>query len=96
MLASRDDPLEYWFVFLDGEEAFIEWSTFDSTYGSRHLAKRWKQDGTASASARLSCSTWSGDRDLDIMKERNSTPWLSEYGVGRGRRGRAAGHLLVS
>lgn len=78
VLASRDDPLEYWFVFLDGEEAFIEWSTFDSTYGSRHLAKRWKQDGTASRVRALVLLDMVGDRDLDIMKERNSTPWLSE------------------
>ncbi|MBM3788854.1 MAG: M28 family peptidase, partial [Acidobacteria bacterium] len=47
VLAGRRDKLDYWFVFFDGEEAFVEWSTFDSTYGSRHLAKRWKNDGTA-------------------------------------------------
>ena len=78
VLASRNDHLEYWFVFLDGEEAFIEWSTFDSTYGSRHLAKRWKQDGTASRIRALVLLDMVGDRNLDIMKERNSTPWLSE------------------
>lgn len=78
VLSSQDDPLEYWFVFLDGEEAFVEWSTFDSTYGSRHLAKRWKQDGTASRVRALILLDMVGDRDLEIMKERNSTPWLNE------------------
>ena len=78
VLAGRDDGLDYWLVFLDGEEAFIEWSTFDSTYGSRHLAKRWKQDGTASLVRALILLDMVGDRDLEIMKERNSTPWLNE------------------
>lgn len=30
-------------VFLDGEEAFIEWTDTDSIYGARHLAKKWKK-----------------------------------------------------
>lgn len=29
-------------IFFDGEEAFREWSAFDSLYGSRHLAKKWE------------------------------------------------------
>jgi glutaminyl-peptide cyclotransferase len=76
VLAPRKDGLDYWFVFLDGEEAFIEWSTFDSTYGSRHLALRWKQDGTASKIKALILLDMIGDRDLDVFKETNSTPWL--------------------
>ncbi|CAL9731765.1 hypothetical protein MOUN0_M04918 [Monosporozyma unispora] len=32
-------------VFFDGEEAFKEWSDTDSLYGSRHLAKKWAQEG---------------------------------------------------
>lgn len=28
-------------IFFDGEEAFYEWSDYDSLYGSRHLAKKW-------------------------------------------------------
>jgi len=76
VLASHKDGLDYWFVFLDGEEAFIEWSTFDSTYGSRHLARRWKQEGTASKIKSLILLDMIGDRDLDVFKETNSTPWL--------------------
>ncbi|PAA94373.1 hypothetical protein BOX15_Mlig018737g2, partial [Macrostomum lignano] len=34
-------------VFFDGEEAFKEWTRTDSLYGSRHLAQKWAQDGTA-------------------------------------------------
>lgn len=28
-------------IFFDGEEAFVEWSDTDSTYGARHLAQKW-------------------------------------------------------
>lgn len=27
-------------IFFDGEEALVEWTEFDSLYGSRHLASR--------------------------------------------------------
>lgn len=30
------------FLFLDGEEAFKEWTATDSIYGARHLAEKWK------------------------------------------------------
>ena len=30
-------------VFFDGEEAFREWSSTDSLYGSRHLADLWRK-----------------------------------------------------
>jgi len=78
VLASRADKLDYWLLFLDGEEAFVEWSTFDSTYGSRHLARRWKQDGTAPRIKALILLDMIGDKSLDILRDTNSTPWLSD------------------
>lgn len=36
-------------VFFDGEEAFVEWRGGDHTYGSRHLAQRWKTTAHAGA-----------------------------------------------
>lgn len=30
------------FIFFDGEEAFVQWSSKDSLYGSRHLAEKWQ------------------------------------------------------
>jgi glutaminyl-peptide cyclotransferase len=78
VLASRKDGFDYWFVFLDGEEAFIEWSTFDGTYGSRHLAKRWKEDGTAGKVRAMILLDMIGDKNLKILKEANSTPWLMD------------------
>lgn len=32
-------------IFFDGEEAFKDWTQTDSLYGSRHLAKTWKNSG---------------------------------------------------
>jgi glutaminyl-peptide cyclotransferase len=78
VLAERKDALDYWFVFLDGEEAFVQWSAFDSTYGSRHLASRWKKEGTVPRIKALILLDMIGDRDLDIFQETNSTPWLME------------------
>src|SRR2546422_928776 len=45
VVAKDRGPLDYWLVFLDGEEAFVELSSFDSTHGSPHLARRWKKEG---------------------------------------------------
>jgi glutaminyl-peptide cyclotransferase len=78
ILAASKDPLDYWFVFLDGEEAFIEWSTFDSTYGSRHLARRWKNEGVASRIRALILLDMIGDKDLDIWYETNSAKPLMD------------------
>jgi glutaminyl-peptide cyclotransferase len=76
VLHGRDSGADYWFVFLDGEEAFVQWSTFDSTYGSRHLARRWKQEGIVARVKALVLLDMIGDRNLDLIKDTNSTPWL--------------------
>ena len=79
VLDSRKANFDYWFIFFDGEEAFVEWSMgFDGTYGSRHLAKRWKAEGTAAKVKCLILLDMVGDKRLDIQKESNSTPWLMD------------------
>lgn len=67
-----------WLVWTDGEEAFVKWSDSDSLYGTKHLAAKWQQDGTAKKIKALLLVDMIGDADLDIQKETNSTPWLSE------------------
>lgn len=42
--AARND-LSIMFVFFDGEEAIQNWSSSDSIYGARHLAKIWNDQG---------------------------------------------------
>jgi Zn-dependent M28 family amino/carboxypeptidase len=78
VLSTSMETLDYWFIFLDGEEAFVDWSSFDSTYGSRHLAKRWKADGTAGRIKALILLDMIGDKNLDIFKDSHSTRWLSD------------------
>jgi Zn-dependent M28 family amino/carboxypeptidase len=78
VLADSSGQYEYWFLFFDGEEAFIEWSAFDSTYGSRNLARKWKEDGTASKIRSLILLDMTGDKDLDIQYETNSTKALMD------------------
>ena len=78
VLAANNDDSDYWFLFLDGEEAFIEWSTFDSTYGSRHLAQRWKTEGVVPKIRALILLDMIGDKNLDIWYEKNSTKRLMD------------------
>ncbi len=70
------DGYSVWLVFFDGEEAFKEWSNSDSTYGSRHLAAKWQNDGTLKRIKAFIILDMIGDRDLDIQRDSNSTGWL--------------------
>lgn len=38
--SSSDNELTLQFLFLDGEEAFVKWTSTDSIYGARHLASK--------------------------------------------------------
>lgn len=77
---SKSKP-EYtlWFVLFDGEEAVVDWNAMrgrDNTYGSRHLASKLKADGTLGRVRALVLFDMIGDKDLDIQREAESTPWL--------------------
>ncbi|HME33456.1 MAG TPA: M28 family peptidase, partial [Terriglobales bacterium] len=60
------------------EEAFVKWTDTDSLYGTKQLAQKWQQDGTAKKIKAFILVDMIGDADLDIQKETNSTPWLSD------------------
>jgi Zn-dependent M28 family amino/carboxypeptidase len=70
------DGYSVWLVFFDGEEAIQSWSDSDSTYGSRHLAARWGRDGTLSKIKAFILADMIGDKDLDILRDTQSTDWL--------------------
>jgi Zn-dependent M28 family amino/carboxypeptidase len=70
--------LTYWLVFFDGEEAFKTWSDTDSLYGSRHLAAKLTQDGELSRIQAMILVDMIADADLDIRREQDSTPWLTD------------------
>ena len=63
-------------VWLDGEEAYGEWSDTNGTYGSRHLAERWAREGALSRIKALINVDMIGDKDLGIVLETNSSPSL--------------------
>lgn len=71
----KDDVYLVWF---DGEEAIGPWSATDGIYGSRHLAARWEADGTLGRLKALINVDMIGDRDLGIMREAYSAPWLQQ------------------
>ncbi len=74
--AAAIDGYSVWFVFTDAEEATVKWSDADSVYGSKHLAKKWQQDGTSQKVKALLLLDMIGDKDLDVQRDENSTPWL--------------------
>lgn len=76
------DGYSVWLVFFDGEEAIQQWSDSDSTYGSRHLAAQWDADGTLPRIKAFLLTDMIGDKDLDILREDQSTPWLVDM-VGK-------------
>lgn len=65
-----------WLVFDDGEEAIRSWSDEDSLYGTRHLAAKWSSDGTLAKIKAFILTDMIGDKDLNLDRETNSTPWL--------------------
>jgi glutaminyl-peptide cyclotransferase len=72
------DGYSVWLLWTDGEEAFVKWTASDSLYGTKHLAERWQEDGTAKKIKAFILLDMIGDADLDIQRDENSTPWLSD------------------
>jgi glutaminyl-peptide cyclotransferase len=73
---AKREGYTVWLVWFDGEEAIQQWTADDSLYGSKHLAAKWKADGTAAKIKAFLLADMIGDRDLDIQRDTNSTPWL--------------------
>ncbi|MDT8067908.1 MAG: M28 family peptidase [Terriglobia bacterium] len=80
--SKPNDGYSIWLVFDDGEEATVSWSDSDSLYGTKQLAAKWKNDGTAQKIKAFILLDMIGDKDLDITRETNSTPWLQDV-IGR-------------
>jgi hypothetical protein len=85
------DGYSVWLVFDDGEEAIQSWTDSDSEYGTKHLAAKWARDGTLGRIKAFILADMIGDKDLDILRETQSTGWLVElvrqaakkFGYGR-------------
>ena len=84
-----------WLLFTDGEEATVEWTDADSVYGSKQLAKQWHADGTAAKIKAFLLLDMIGDKDLDIDRDLNSTPWLLDV-VARAAQRAGPSHFFVA
>jgi glutaminyl-peptide cyclotransferase len=94
--ALKDKPRRFTveLLFLDGEEAFVEWSGTDHTYGSRHYVQEARRSGTLGSIRALVLLDMIGDRNLNIRRESNSTPWLTEIVWDTARRLGYGQHFL--
>jgi glutaminyl-peptide cyclotransferase len=78
VLKDRPRPFSIELLFLDGEEAVVEWSASDSTYGSRHYVQHARTAGTLAGIKALVLLDMIGDKDLNLRREQNSTRWLTD------------------
>ncbi len=68
-----------WLLWDDGEESVSgQWSDADSLYGTRHLAAKWQADGTIKKIKALFVVDMIGDKELKVIRDDNSTPWLED------------------
>ncbi len=78
VLQDKPRPFTIELLFLDGEEAFVNWTGTDHTYGSRYYVEAGKKAGTLGGFKALILLDMIGDHDLNIRREQNSTRWLTD------------------
>lgn len=77
-LTARTNAIPIEIVFFDGEEAVVDWTGSDHTYGSRHYVQAARRDGSLGDVKALILVDMIGDRDLRIPREPQSTKWLTD------------------
>ncbi len=79
-ILKQDNPTDYslWFVFFDGEEAFVDWTSADSIYGSREFVRMLKGRNQLGKISALILLDMVGEKDLVLRKEINSMPWMNQ------------------
>jgi glutaminyl-peptide cyclotransferase len=75
---KRKTPLTLKFIFFDGEECFFKYSGTDGLFGSRHLAEKWKSDGTIAKCRAVIILDMIGDKDLNIAIPSGADSYLTE------------------
>ncbi|MEP6783921.1 MAG: M28 family peptidase, partial [Acidobacteriota bacterium] len=76
--ARKDLPFTIELLFLDGEEAVIEWQGDDNTYGSRYYVEAARKSGSLKSLRAFILLDMVGDRSLTIRREANSTRWMTD------------------
>jgi len=77
-LKGRPNPLPIEILFLDGEEAVVEWRGQDHTYGSRYYVEQLKKANATRDVRAFILVDMIGDTALGIRREQNSTDWLTD------------------
>ena len=84
--ARKELPFTIELLFLDGEEAVVEWSATDSTYGSRHYVAAARKSGSLKSIRAFILLDMIGDRNLTSRRESNSTRWLTDIVWGAAKK----------
>jgi hypothetical protein len=85
-LKGRANRIPIELLFLDGEEAVVDWEGTDHTYGSRYYVEAARQDSTLKNIKAFVLVDMIGDKDLLIKRETNSTPYLANAILDAARR----------
>ena len=85
-LKGRANRIPIELLFLDGEEAVVEWEGQDHTYGSRYYVDAVRKDGTLKNIKAFVLVDMIGDKDLLVKRETNSTPYLADAILDAARR----------
>jgi glutaminyl-peptide cyclotransferase len=94
VLKARKNPLTVELLFLDGEEAVVEWRGDDRTYGSRHYVEAARKDGSLRSLRGMILVDMVADRDLRLKRDLNSTPWLTDIIWDTARREKLGAYFL--
>jgi Zn-dependent M28 family amino/carboxypeptidase len=78
VLAARRNKMTIEIVFLDGEEAVVEWRGTDHTYGSRHYVEAAERARSLATLKAMVLVDMIADRSLGIRRDSNSTKWLTD------------------
>jgi Zn-dependent M28 family amino/carboxypeptidase len=78
-LSGEPRKFNVYIVFFDGEEAYVQYSETDGFYGSRHLARRWEEEGILQRIGALFNVDMIGDRDLGLLRELYSSSRVRNY-----------------
>ena len=95
VLKARKNALTVELLFLDGEEAVVQWQGDDRTYGSRHYVETARKDGSLRSLRAMILVDMVADRDLRIRRDLNSTPWLTDIIWDAARREKLGAYFVA-
>jgi glutaminyl-peptide cyclotransferase len=77
-LKTRTNAMPIELLFLDGEEAVVDWQGTDHTYGSRHYVETARRDGRLGEVRAFILVDMIAERNARFPREANSTEWLKD------------------